>query len=324
MGVGFLFFIHRTMPAKRERKEEYCDKLRELLNKYNKIMIVGADNVGSSHMQSIRASIRGKGVLLMGKNTMIRRVIRTEYKKFEPLLGVLEGNVGLLFTDSDLSELRDVIKEQKVAAPAKAGALSPCDVVIPAGDTGLEPTQTAFLQALNIATRINKGQIAIQNDILLLTEGEKVGASQATLLQKLKIKPFSYGLLLRSIFEDGHLYGANVLDINMAGITKQLQSAATRIACVSLAIGYPTRPSISHSLARGFKNILSLAVATDIEFERAKEIKDLLNMDPEALAALQAASAPAADSGASAAAAPAKVEEEEEEEEEEMGFGLFD
>merc|ERR1711898_33187 len=120
----------------------------------------------------------------------------------------------------------------------------------------------------------------------------------------------SYGLLLRSIFEDGHLYGANVLDINMAGITKQLQSAATRIACVSLAIGY--------------KNILSLAVATDIEFERAKEIKDLLNMDPEALAALQAASAPAADSGASAAAAPAKVEEEEEEEEEEMGFGLFD
>merc|ERR1711936_906418 len=128
-------------------------------------------------MQSIRASIRGKGVLLMGKNTMIRRVIRTEYKKFEPLLGVLEGNVGLLFTDSDLSELRDVI--------------------IPAGDTGLEPTQTAFLQALNIATRINKGQIAIQNDILLLTEGEKVGASQATLLQKLKIKPFSYGLLLR-------------------------------------------------------------------------------------------------------------------------------
>merc|ERR1711953_1512119 len=206
MGVGFLFFIHRTMPAKRERKEEYCDKLRELLNKYNKIMIVGADNVGSSHMQSIRASIRGKGVLLMGKNTMIRRVIRTEYKKFEPLLGVLEGNVGLLFTDSDLSELRDVIKEQKVAAPAKAGALSPCDVVIPAGDTGLEPTQTAFLQALNIATRINKGQIAIQNDILLLTEGEKVGASQATLLQKLKIKPFSYGLLLRSIFEDGHLY----------------------------------------------------------------------------------------------------------------------
>jgi len=309
-------------PAK-ERKEEYCDKLRELLNKYNKIMIVGADNVGSSHMQKIRASIRGKGVLLMGKNTMIRRVIRNEYKKFEPLLNILEGNVGLLFTDSDLTELRDIILEQKVAAPAKAGAIAPVTVTIPAGDTGLEPTQTAFLQALNIATRINKGQIAIQNDVLLVSEGEKVGASQATLLQKLKIKPFSYGLVLRSIYEDGYLYGAQVLNINMEGISKKLQFAATRIACVSLVIGYPTRPSVSHSLARGFKNLLSLAVATDIEFERAKEIKDLLNMDPEALAALQAASAPAA-SAPAADAAPAKVEEEEEESDDEMGFGLFD
>merc|ERR1712233_18844 len=195
--------------------------------------IVGADNVGSSHMQKIRASIRGKGVLLMGKNTMIRRVIRNEYKKFEPLLNILEGNVGLLFTASDLTELRDIILEQKVAAPAKAGAIAPVTVTIPAGDTGLEPTQTAFLQALNIATRINKGQIAIQNDVLLVSEGEKVGASQATLLQKLKIKPFSYGLVLRSIYEDGYLYGAQVLNINMEGISKKLQFAATLWLVVS-------------------------------------------------------------------------------------------
>merc|ERR1712154_38963 len=128
--------------------------------------------------------------------------------------------------------------------------------------------------------------------------------------------------VLRSIYEDGYLYGAQVLNINMGGISKKLQFAATRIACVSLVIGYPTCPSVSHSLARGFKNLLSLA-ATDIEFERAKEIKDLLNMDPEALAALQAASAPAA-SAPAADAAPAKVEEEEEESDDEMGFGLFD
>merc|ERR1711976_524139 len=137
MGPFFSFTL--TMPAK-ERKEEYCDKLRELLNKYNKIMIVGADNVGSSHMQSIRQSIRGKGVLLMGKNTMVRRVIRTEFEQFAPLLPSLEGNVGLLFSDSDLSELRDTVLSHKVGAPAKAGAIAPCSVTIPAGDTGLEPT----------------------------------------------------------------------------------------------------------------------------------------------------------------------------------------
>lgn len=305
-----------------ERKEEYCDKLRVLLDKYTKIMIVGADNVGSNHMQKIRASIRGKGILLMGKNTMIRRVIRTEYKKFEPLLPQLEGNVGLLFTDGDLGELKDIILEQKVPAAAKAGAIAPCDVVVPQGDTGLEPTQTAFLQALNIATRINRGQIMILNDVQLLTKGDKVGASQATLLQKLKIRPFSYGLVLENIYDDGSVYGPHVLDFNFATLSKSIASAATRIACVSLAIGYPCLPSVPHSLARAFKNVLSIAVASDIEFERATEIKNLLNMDPEALAAMVAASAPAA--GNDAPAQAAAEEEEEEESDADMGFGLFD
>jgi len=287
-------------------------------------MIVGADNVGSSHMQTIRQSIRGKGVLLMGKNTMIRRVIRTEYEKFAPILPLLEGNVGLLFTDSDLNELKDIIAEQKVPAAAKSGAISPCAVTIPAGDTGLEPTQTAFLQALNIATRINKGQIMILNDVHLLQEGEKVGASQATLLQKLKIKPFSYGLVLTDIFDDGSVYGPKILDFNFTSLCGRIRRAATNIAQISLSIGYPSLPSLPHSLARGFKNLLAIAVATDIEFKQAEEIKNLLNMDPEALAAMVSANTQAAAPAAAAAVAEAAPVEEEEEEDEDMGFGLFD
>merc|ERR1712000_710389 len=96
-----------------------------------------------------------------------------------------------------------------------------------------------------------------------------------------------------------------------------------RIACIGLSIGYPSLPSLPHSLARGFKNLLAIAVATDIEFKQAEEIKNLLNMDPEALAAMVATSAPAASGDAPAEAAPAE-EEEEEEEDEDMGFGLFD
>eukprot|EP00339_Tiarina_fusa_P010434 CAMPEP_0117023488 /NCGR_PEP_ID=MMETSP0472-20121206/17529_1 /TAXON_ID=693140 ORGANISM="Tiarina fusus, Strain LIS" /NCGR_SAMPLE_ID=MMETSP0472 /ASSEMBLY_ACC=CAM_ASM_000603 /LENGTH=252 /DNA_ID=CAMNT_0004729629 /DNA_START=217 /DNA_END=975 /DNA_ORIENTATION=+ len=252
---------------------------------------------------------------------MIRRVIRTEYEQFESLLPQLEGNVGLLFTDSDLVDLKDIVVNQKVAAPAKSGSIAPCDVTIPAGDTGLEPTQTAFLQALNIATRINKGQIMILNDVKLLTEGEKVGASQATLLQKLKIRPFHYGLQVLSIFDDGSVYGPKVLDFNFDTLSTKISFAATNIASVALQIGYPCLPSVPHSLARGFKNLLALAVATDIEFKQAEEIKNLLNMSPEALAAMVASQQPDAPAGGSA---PAPVEEEEEEEDEDMGFGLFD
>jgi len=313
--------------SKKERKDEFCNKLRAMLNEYSKILIVKADNVGSFHMQKIRQSIRGKGVLLMGKNTMIRRVIRSEYKNFEALLPHIADNVGLLFTHGDLTEVRDIIVAQKVAAPAKAGAIAPVDVIVPAGDTGLEPTQTAFLQALNIATRINKGQIMILNPKQVINKGDKVGPSEATLLQKLKIKPFAYGLGLEQIFEDGLAYGPEVLDISSDELCKKLGKAATRIAAISLEIGFPTLASIPHSLTRAFKSLLSIAVVTEVTFAQAESIKELLE-NPEALAAALAA-APAAAAGgaaapAAAAAAPAAAEEEEEESDADMGFGLFD
>jgi large subunit ribosomal protein LP0 len=311
--------------SKRERKDEFSEKLRDLFSKYSKIIIVGADNVGSSHMQKIRVSLRGKGVLLMGKNTMIRRVIKNDYKNFEAVLPHIFENVGLLFTNSDLLELRDIINTQKVPAAAKAGAIAPIDVTVPAGDTGLEPTQTAFLQALNIATRINKGQIMILNPKQVITKGEKVGASEATLLQKLKIKPFSYGLQIRQIYDDGAVYNPSVLDITPDAIGKKIADAATRIAALSLVIGYPTLPSVPHTLSRAFKNLLSVALDTAITFPQAEEIKELLE-NPEALArAVAATSAPAANAPAAAAAAPeAAKPESSSESEEDMGFGLFD
>jgi len=310
--------------SNRERKEEYCVKLRALLDKYSKVLVVNADNVGSNHMQKIRASIRGKGILLMGKNTMIRRVIKSEYKQYEPILPFIVENVGLLFTDGDLTEVRDAVLSQRVAAPAKAGAVAPVDVIIPAGDTGLEPTQTAFLQALNIATRINKGQIAILNEKQIVTAGEKVGPSEAALLQKLKIKPFSYGLVLRQIYEDGLCYEPSVLDLSNDELYKKLATAATRIAQLSLEIGYPTLPSIPHSLTRAFKSLVAIAVTTEINFPQAEDIKELLE-NPEALAAALAApssSAPAAAAAAAPAAVAAPAEESDEDDD--MDFGLFD
>ena len=91
-----------------------------------------------------------------------------------------------------LNELKAKLAELKAPSPAKAGTIAPNDVIVPAGDTGLDPTQTNFLQALNITTKISKSQIEIISDVLLIKQGEKVGVSQAVLLQKLKINPFKY------------------------------------------------------------------------------------------------------------------------------------
>jgi len=311
-----------------ERKEGYIKKLTDLLNTYNKVLVVGADNVGSHHMQQIRRSIRADANLIMGKNTMVRRVIRNNHPDLQSLLPYIKGNVGFVFTNGDLSEVRNQLLALRVAAPAKAGAISPCEVIIPKGDTGLEPTQTAFLQALNIATKINKGQIQIINDKQILSVGDKVGSSEATLLQKLGIKPFSYGLTVQVIYDGGFIYKPDVLDITPHDILIKFSEGVSKVAQLSLQIGYPTLASIPHSFARAFKNLLAIAVATDITFKQAEEIKNILE-NPEAFAA--AAASAVQDAPKSVAAEkpkedskPAAKDEEEEESEGDMGFGLFD
>jgi len=308
-----------------ERKQAYFSKLNDLLKDYHRIMIVGADNVGSNQMQKIRKSLRGKGILLMGKNTMVRKAIRGLAESDENLsylLPYVKGNVGLIFCKDDLNGIKKVISENKVPAPARVGAFAPSDVIVPAGPTGMEPTQTSFLQALNIPSKIVKGQVEIISDVKLLAAGQKVGSSESALLQKLGIKPFQYGLLIQTVYDEGSIYDASVLDLSDEDILARFHAGVKNVAAVSLGIGYPTVASVPHSIVRGFKNVISIALATEYTFPKAEDFKKIL-ANPGAFAAV--APAPATGGkGAAPAKEEKKKEEPKEEEDEDMGLGLFD
>jgi len=308
------------------KKEKYDAKLCSYLDKYTKAIVVHADNVGSNQFMMIRKGLRPESEVLMGKNTMMKRSIKEHAKRtgrteWLALSELLVGNVGVIFTLSDLAEVRDMIMTYKVPAPARVGGIAPVDVIVPAGGTGMDPSQTNFFQVLNIATKINKGAVEIVADVHLVKAGDKVGSSEAALLSKLKILPFSYGLKLVHIYDGGAVYDPKVLDINEAQILKSFAAGITNIACVSLAANYPTTASVPHSVINGFKNVLAVALETEYTFPLADKIKEALK-NPGAFAAAPAAAAPAAD------AAPAKKEEKkvevEEEEEGDFGMSLFD
>ncbi|KAJ3034640.1 ribosomal protein P0 (A0) (L10E) [Rhizophlyctis rosea] len=312
----------------RVKKEAYFQKLTQLLEEYPTVFIVNVDNVGSNQMHQVRHALRGQGVVLMGKNTMVRKALRNlipENPNYEKLMNVVKGNVGFVFTKGDLKKVRETILSNRVRAPAKAGATAPVDVVVPAGNTGLEPGKTSFFQALSIPipTKIARGTIEISTDVVLIKTGDKVGVSEATLLNMLNISPFTYGLSILTIYDSGTVFSPDVLDIEESSLIGNLLTGIQTIAAISLAIGFPTVASVPHSLIRGYKNVIGVALATDYSFEAADRIKEIL-ADPSKFAAAAAASAPAASSGAAAEeAAPAK-EEEKEESDDDMGFGLFD
>ena len=73
-----------------------------------------------------------------------------------------------------------------------------CMCIITAGVLGCALT-LGCPQVLNIPTKINKGTVEITTNVALIKAGDKVGASEATLLSKLGIKPFSYGLIVKHV-----------------------------------------------------------------------------------------------------------------------------
>lgn len=310
----------KKFPTRAAWKANYFEKLEKNIRDHNKFLLVNADNVGSLQFAQIRRTCRGKCEIVMGKNTMMKKVIRgvlEEFPDYEKVMPSLVQNVGFVFTNGDLLEIRDLLLNNKVAAPARAGAVAPIDVIVPAQNTGLGPEKTSFFQALSIQTKIARGTIEIVSDVHLLKPGDKVGMSEATLLNMLKISPFSYGLKVIQCFEEGSLFDPSILEITDDDIRARFMAGVNNVAAASLNIGYPTKVSAPHSIANGMKKLLAVAAATDISFAAAEQMKAYL-ADPSAFAS----AAPVEQAAAKEEAAPAAAEESDESSSE-MGFDMF-
>lgn len=190
----------------------------------------------------------------------------------------------------------------------------------------MEPGKTSFFQALGVPTKIARGTIEITADLKIVEGGTRVGPSEATLLNMLNISPFTFGMGINQIYDQGQTFDSSVLDIEESQLLKAFTTAIATVAQISLAVNYPTLPSVIHSVFNGYKNALAVAVNTEYSWPEVEELKDRI-ANPDAYAA----AAPAVGGGVADAEAPGakddkkdKAEEEEEEEDEDMGLGLFD
>jgi large subunit ribosomal protein LP0 len=269
------------------RKVDYLAKVIALLEEYPRFLVVTCDNIGSKLMQEIRLSLRkSDSVILMGKNTLIRKAIRTkldEHPEWEPIMGCVKHNVGIVLTRGSLTELRTKLLENTVPAVAKSGSVAPDDVVLPKQVTSLEPTKTSFFAALDIATKITRGCVEILNDVKLCERNRKVGSSEAALLQMLDIKPFTYGLKIVNCY-DGSVFSPAFLDFTESDLFRSISVGISQVAALSLVLQYPTLPAFPHVIAGGFKNLVAVCLETGYCFKQAEALKNRVE-NPDAFVA---------------------------------------
>jgi len=284
----------RTKEQVIQKKADYIQKVIQLLEEYPRFLLVTCDNIGSKLMQEIRLSLRKtNSIILMGKNTLIRKAIRTkldDHPDWEQILTCVKHNVGIVLTKGSLIELRAKLLENTVPAVAKSGSIAPDDVLLPKQVTSLEPTKTTFFAALDIATKITRGCVEILNDVKLCEKGRKVGSSEAALLQMLEIKPFTYGLKIVNCF-DGSIFEPPFLDFTEEDLFRSISSGIGQVAALSLGLSYPTLPSFPHVVASAFKNLVAVCLETGYSFKQAEILKNRVE-NPDAFKAVAITTTP--------------------------------
>ncbi|CAE8632703.1 unnamed protein product [Polarella glacialis] len=311
------------------KKGLYFEKLIDLCVNSPNALLVGVDHVASKQMQDIRIELRGHAIVLMGKNTMIRKALDIGHERhpeagMDKLRAATNGNMGFIFaTNCTLDHIREVLGKYIKTQAAKVGQTAVVDWFIPSGPTGMDPSQTNFFQALNIGTKIVKGQIELVSDFQILKIGEKVSASGAVLLAKLGIKPFEYQMQVQQVYQDATVFSAAVLDISDAVLIQKFIAGVANMAAFSREVGIPTEAGLPHAFGNAFRNVAALVADIDFTFKEVEEVKKFL-ADPSAYAASNPVAAAAPAGGA---AGGAKKEEKkaavEEEEEEDVDFDLF-
>jgi large subunit ribosomal protein LP0 len=314
--------------AKLAKKQAYFNKLINLCVNSKAGLIVDIDHVTSRQLADIRLELRGRATVLMGKNTLIRKGLSIGHEQhpeagMDKLRAALSGNKGFIFAQNcTLDDIRNCLKKYRKESAAKTGQESLVDMSLPSGPTGMDPSQTAFFQALNIATKIVKGQIELVSEFAILKKGEKVAPSAAVLLSKLGVKPFEYGMEVRMVYQDASVFDAAVLDIGNDVLIQKFLAGIANMAAFSREIGIPTEAGLPHAFGNAFRNVAALVSDIDFTFKEVEKVKQFLE-DPDAFAAANpVASSGPAKADAKPAAAAAKVVEEEEEEED-MDFDLF-
>merc|ERR1740139_2168637 len=239
---------------------------------------------------------------------MIRKALQLGHEAhpdvgMDVLRSNIRGNIGFMFAQScTLDDIRDVLKKHRKESAAKAGTMSMVDLSLPSGPTGMDPSQTAFFQALNIGTKIVKGQIELVSEFPILKNGAKVSASASVLLSKLSIKPFEYGIEVLQVYQDASVFDAAVLDIKDEVLISKFLNGIANMAAFSREIGIPTAAGLPHMFGNAFRNIASLIADVDFTFKEVEPVKAFLE-DPEAFAAAN----PVATAGPTEAKGPAKA-----------------
>jgi large subunit ribosomal protein L10 len=214
----------------------------------------------------MRRGLHGSAEVRMSRNTLVVRALEDVNDGVEQLTEHVAGQVALIGTNDNPFALFQQLEASKTPAPISAGEVAPNDIVIPEGDTGVDPGPfVGELQQIGADARIEEGSIQVLSDSTVLSAGETVDADLENVLSELGIEPKEVGLDLKSVYSEGVLFAPEELEIDVDDYRADIQSAAAAARNLSVNAGYPTAQTAPTLIAKATGEAKSVALAAAVE-----------------------------------------------------------
>jgi large subunit ribosomal protein L10 len=256
----------RTTEHIPEWKREEVAALVDLLEAYDSVGVVNVTGIPSRQLQEMRRGLHGTAVLRMSRNTLLERALEQVDDGLEDLIEHVAGQVGLVATNDNPFGLYRELEASKTPAPINAGEVAPNDIVIPEGDTGIDPGPfVGELQTVGANARIMEGSIKVTEDSVVAEAGDVVDQDLANVLSELGLEPKEVGLDLRAVFSEGVLFSPDELAIDVDEYRADIQSAAAGARNLSINAVFPTAQTAPALLQKASGEAKSLGLQASIE-----------------------------------------------------------
>ncbi len=246
-----------------EKKVKLYDDLQNLAKSYNVIALSKMTKVRSAQLMSIRKKFRNDIKILTIKNKVAQRSfekIFDDVKGLEFLNHELEGQCALMFTNISPFKLNLTFDKNKIFLAAKGGDIAPNELVIPAGNTGINPGPVlSEFKESKVPTKIDQGTIWVSKDTVVAKPGDVISQKLAALLSKLNIKPIEAGIAVNFAISEGLEFKEKDLKIVIEEYVQDLMRSYHEALALSVEAAYFSKETMPLILIRAKQHALSLS-----------------------------------------------------------------
>jgi large subunit ribosomal protein L10 len=249
-------------------KHQELEELNSIVAGHKIVGIAEIGSIPAPQMQHMRENLRDKMVIRSSKNTLIFRALDNAtktHKQIDDLKNLVHGQTALIATDMNPFKLYNALKGTRTSAPAKGGETATDDILVKAGDTPFKPGPiVGELQKVGIPAAIEGGKVVIKKDKIIVKQGEKIPKDVAQMLARLEIFPLEIGITMHGAYEDGFIFKADVLDIDIDEYMIRMHKAISNSYAVALETVWVTKQTIKPIIMKAQRSAFTLAMEQGI------------------------------------------------------------